>query len=274
MGNKTLTVWLNDALGDSALCMCSLAGFGLAWKVIFHMAQAATGKLVLTTEQACRLFNCLPAEYDSALTEIEDNSVLHVTRNNGVVTLVHRRMSKDAKTRMQTRERVNRHREKERGCNGDVTPSRARTHGDGEGSCSASDIPPSPSPSEQQQQQLSRETVTGGWPEWITAAEVYEWFRDRLKSDAAATDLADRWMEFNSHIDRWRHATPANWRYFCARFLSEEIRRNGHPDKRYFQFRDQDERQFVETMAAEQRADAETVSAALAEMRKACGGGR
>lgn len=211
------------------------------------------------------------AEVEAALEDIAYRDTGNVMRSNGRVTLENRRMVLEAQTRAATAKRVSKHRGKNVDVTLDVTPdvtdTRARSIGDG--SSSPTLIPPSPSTTTTTT--IARDGFTKyGWPEWLKVARVHDWFKARVKAEGVAADLADAFIEWNAYIDRFKHLTDDNWQYFAARFLREEVRRNGNPDKR---FRSEDVKAEVEKVAEEPRADAAFVAEALAAMREATGTG-
>jgi hypothetical protein len=211
------------------------------------------------------------AEVEAALDDIALRETGNVIRRNGLVTLENRRMVAEAQARAATKKRVSKHRGGNAPVTPDVTPdvtdTRARSIGDG--SSSPTLIPPSPSTTTTTT--IARDGFTKyGWPEWLKVALVHGWFKERVKADGVAADMADRFIEWNAYIDRFKHLTEENWEYFAARFLREEVRRNGDPNKR---FRSEDVQRQVEQVAEEPRADAAFVAEALAEMRRQTEGG-
>jgi hypothetical protein len=93
------------------------------------------GILTGTVQQLARICLCSPTQFQTFLTENESLNVADVTKRDGCVTLVNRRMHRAAIEREKTQKRVSRYREKRSG-NADVTPPSS--------SSTASAVPPLP----------------------------------------------------------------------------------------------------------------------------------
>jgi len=106
-----------DWLKDPALRMCSLAARGAWIDLVCAMHEGSDdGVLRGTVEGLSRICGCSPEEMESCLNELHDTGTANVTRNANVtagntsVTVICRRMQREAEQRLATKERVRRHR--------------------------------------------------------------------------------------------------------------------------------------------------------------------
>ena len=125
---------------DTQVQMASMSTRGVWIEMLCCMWDAPErGKLVGTIGEISRLIGCDGLELVEALRQIERLKIgnveglecyknvtcnADVTKCNGVVTVINRRMYREETTRKQTRKRVSKHREekKKQDCNADVTP--------------------------------------------------------------------------------------------------------------------------------------------------------
>lgn len=103
-----------DWLKDPALTMCSQATRGAWIDMLAAMWEVKDrGVLQGTVHQLARVCRCSPEEMDAALHEIEANNVANITRDNGVITVMSRRMIRDEKNRKNNAVRQTRYRNKQ-----------------------------------------------------------------------------------------------------------------------------------------------------------------
>jgi hypothetical protein len=101
----------NDWMGDPAVTRCSPVTRGIWFDFLNVMHQLGrTGVLSGTREQLARFGRCSAAELGRALDELKQHDAGLVTEENGVVTVVNRRMLKEAERRKSDAERQKRHR--------------------------------------------------------------------------------------------------------------------------------------------------------------------
>ncbi|MDE2098704.1 MAG: hypothetical protein KGL39_15730 [Patescibacteria group bacterium] len=113
------TDWLNDPL--VSMCEPATRGILIDWICNMHLLNRC-GQITGTRDQLARPGRCTTAQVGLALQDLIKTKAADVTERNGVVTVINRRMKREAKAREQGRKRVERHRH-----NGDVTPyARAR----------------------------------------------------------------------------------------------------------------------------------------------------
>lgn len=115
--------YTGDWMKDAQLGKCSPATRGIWIDAMCAMHDSdRSGTLAGTPDQLIRVLRCSLAELRAAIAELKATGAADVTERNGSVTLVNRRMQRDYRERLMTRERVKRHR-----CNGvgnaDVSPS-------------------------------------------------------------------------------------------------------------------------------------------------------
>lgn len=106
-------LYTGDWKKDTELSMCSTSTRGIWIDLLCAMHDAGrVGKLSGTIEQLSKLGRCLPAEMSTALDELSRTQAASVTYRNNIVTVMNRRMDREAKARESTRERVRKHRQK------------------------------------------------------------------------------------------------------------------------------------------------------------------
>lgn len=130
--------YTGDWLKDPALTLCTPAARGVWMDLICAMHESdRSGKLCGTREQLARVARCSTVEFAQALSELQATGAADVTERNGAVTVENRRMKREAKSRIQTKKRVFKHRHPQdtKEGNGDVTPKKHRS------SSSSSDPP-------------------------------------------------------------------------------------------------------------------------------------
>lgn len=115
-----LQFYIGDWMKDPNLSMCSASSRGVWMDLLCAMHELdRSGRIVGTLDQISRLCRCTVSEARDALTELQTTQTATVTFRNDTVTVINRRMEREHKERLATRERVYRHRKK-RECN---TPS-------------------------------------------------------------------------------------------------------------------------------------------------------
>lgn len=115
-------LYTGDWLKDPSLGKCSPATRGVWIDMLCAMHEnGRSGKLSGTAEQLARILRCSPDEVLSACNELGDSKTANVTLRNGHVTVINRRMSREAKERKQNALRQARHRRNAQN-NGPVTP--------------------------------------------------------------------------------------------------------------------------------------------------------
>lgn len=103
----------------------SLAANGLWDRMLVRMHDDnQSGVLVGTVETLSRATHCFPAEFKRYLAELETKRICDVQRSNGSVTVVNRRMKREADEREASRLRQlrRRHGDEVKDVTGDVTP--------------------------------------------------------------------------------------------------------------------------------------------------------
>lgn len=114
--------YTGDWMKDPQVSMCAPATRGIWIDLLCAMHDSGqSGEITGTVEQLARLCRCSPDEMTAAIDDLAVTFTADVTKCNGRVTLVCRRMKKEAKARVSSRLRVAEHRVK-RQCNGVVTP--------------------------------------------------------------------------------------------------------------------------------------------------------
>jgi hypothetical protein len=111
-----------DWLKDPALSLCAPAARGVWIDLLCAMHEAGrSGELRGTYEQLARVARCSTADVIQSLTDLQATGAADVTERNGVVTVVNRRMKREAKERNGNRLRQ-RKRRGSRDCHAEVTP--------------------------------------------------------------------------------------------------------------------------------------------------------
>ena len=106
-----IPLYTGDWLKDPALSLCAPAARGVWIDLLCAMHEAGrSGELRGTLEQLARVARCSTADLTQALTEIQATEAADVTERNGVVTVVNRRMYREAKERDGNRLRKRRQR--------------------------------------------------------------------------------------------------------------------------------------------------------------------
>lgn len=116
MGKKlpAILFYPGDWLKDPALSLCSPATRGIWFDLLCAMHELGRcGHVAGTPEQLSRISRCTTADVASAIAELKSTGAADVHERNGVVTLVNRRMNREAKERQsaaarQVRSRANR----------------------------------------------------------------------------------------------------------------------------------------------------------------------
>lgn len=104
--------FVDDWLSDEALAICSPATRGIWADILCVMHKSdRSGVITATREQLARLGRCSTVELCKALDELKATATADVTLRNSTVTLVNRRMKREATIRESVRLRVKRHRE-------------------------------------------------------------------------------------------------------------------------------------------------------------------
>ncbi|KKM93918.1 hypothetical protein LCGC14_1203500 [marine sediment metagenome] len=113
---------------DTQVQMASFHTRGVWIEILCCMWDAPIrGELSGLSESLARMLGCTHDEFNDAISEIEKLKIADVTISNGFVTIINRRMYKDATKLNDTRKRVKDHRERKlssekQDCNTDVTP--------------------------------------------------------------------------------------------------------------------------------------------------------
>jgi len=120
--------YVGDWLKDPAVTKCCPATRGIWLDALCAMHEnGRSGTLTGTVEQLARVCRCSPTELTAAVVELERAGAADVPQYDSAVTLVNRRMKREAETREKTRKRVSRHRtqgdsdDDSTGCNAKVT---------------------------------------------------------------------------------------------------------------------------------------------------------
>src|SRR4051812_5461674 len=105
--------YTGDWLKDPDLSKCSPATRGVWIDALCAMHESdRCGSLSGTYEQLARVLRCAASDVQHATVELSATRTAVVSHNerNGVVTLVNRRMQREYKARLATRNRVQKHR--------------------------------------------------------------------------------------------------------------------------------------------------------------------
>jgi len=107
----TLQLYTGDWLKDPAVSMCSPATRGIWIDFLCAMHEYhRSGVISGTIEQLTRVGRCSVVELAPALNELSTSGAADVTKRNEVVTIINRRMKREADERKATNKRVRRHR--------------------------------------------------------------------------------------------------------------------------------------------------------------------
>lgn len=107
-----IQLFAGDYLSDPKLSLCSAAtrGVWMDFLCVMHMNDRC-GVITGTREQLARLGRCSVVEVSTAIDELKHTQTADVTERNGIVTIICRRMKRDADARKSGRLRVQKHRE-------------------------------------------------------------------------------------------------------------------------------------------------------------------
>ncbi|HEA66231.1 MAG TPA: hypothetical protein ENI07_05340 [Desulfobacterales bacterium] len=126
MGKAPAFQWYpGDWRRDTQVQMSSFKTRGIWAEMLWCMWDSPErGKLAGMDDNLSRLIGCTRDEFNVALEEIKHLEIADVTECNNVVTIINRRMYKEAIDRNNTKKRVREYRERKsvQGCNGKVTP--------------------------------------------------------------------------------------------------------------------------------------------------------
>jgi hypothetical protein len=235
--------WLSDP--QVSACSCWTRGIWVDWLNCMHQRDRS-GALSGTIDQLARMGRCEVNEARSALDELAATGAADVAMSNGVVTLTNRRMMRDAQTRMESAMRVIQHRKKKHvkrkcnaTCNTVVTPdTRAGHNSESVNSASASDSAPlTTTTTPRDAIETADEDTDTAPPKQVYYNQVQQWYCAMLKNQKAAMRIADDFWKFNCTITHWMCGRwpidSSNWPLFAARFLAQDIKRNGNPDLAY-----------------------------------------
>lgn len=119
-------LYTGDWLKDPNLSMCSPSTRGIWIDILCAMHENnRSGVIAGTPDQLARLCRCSAVDLVSAIAELSDTKTANVTERHGIVTLICRRMQREAQVRNQSRVRQKKRREKEppeKACHGGVAP--------------------------------------------------------------------------------------------------------------------------------------------------------
>lgn len=85
-------VYPKDILSDLAISMTTLLGRGFWYECLFHMWANDTDNITGTEKQLTSILRCSIQELRECVDELKHNKVCEVTKDNGIVTLVCRRL--------------------------------------------------------------------------------------------------------------------------------------------------------------------------------------
>jgi hypothetical protein len=103
--------YIGDWLKDPKLSMCSPSTRGIWMDLLCAMHELdRSGLITGTTDQLARLCRCTAVEISVAVSELKETKAADVTERNGIVTVINRRMLREAKSREDNNNRVKRHR--------------------------------------------------------------------------------------------------------------------------------------------------------------------
>lgn len=115
-----------DWLKDPRLSMCTLKTRGVWIDLICAMHELdRSGSITGSLNQLARICRCTSKEVKSAIDELISTKTANVTHNNGVLTVINRRMKREYNERISGRERQAKHRKKTEGShesNDKITP--------------------------------------------------------------------------------------------------------------------------------------------------------
>lgn len=118
-----LPFYTGDWLTDPAVSLCTPATRGVWIDLLAAMHQAGrSGELRGTCDQLARIARCSTADLTQALTDLQATEAAEVSERNGVITVVNRRMRREAQEREASRLRQSKFRASHSSSNGGVTP--------------------------------------------------------------------------------------------------------------------------------------------------------
>lgn len=222
--------FVGDWLNDPRLSLCSPSTRGVWIDLIAAMhIDGREGEITATEVQLARLCRCSPDQVLAAIDELESTGAAQVTRaGNGLVTVLCRRMAREAKARSQALERVKRHREKT--CNAVVRATRAHARARSESeSESESEKDREPKAENQCVETAKRRSTPAPAKSPIawSAAAGWQGITDTEHARlAAAYPACDIGIELR-RTDAWLRANPershrANWLRFLTNWISRQ----------------------------------------------------
>lgn len=117
-----LALYVGDWLSDEALTLCSPAARGVWIDFLCMMHKRdRCGVLIGSREQLSQIGRCPAVHLDRVLSELQTTGAADISERDGVVTVVNRRMKREAKDRTDNKLRQQRYRESE-SSNGELTP--------------------------------------------------------------------------------------------------------------------------------------------------------
>lgn len=146
MKQPAFQFYTGDWLKDPKLSMCSPLTRGIWIDAICAMHESdRSGSLTGTPDQLARVLRCTPSDIHSAIAELKATGAADIRECNGFVTLINRRMKREQIQRVESNNRVKKHR-----CNADVTDlkqeSNVPSSSSSSSSCTTSvqTVPPKP----------------------------------------------------------------------------------------------------------------------------------
>lgn len=212
-----------DWLSDPRLSMCSPSTRGIWMDAVCAMhASGRAGELTGTTDQLARACRCLPAEMCDAIADLKTTGAATITERNGFVTLVNRRMKREAGKRKLNLERQKKHR------NGGVTPESPPLSRDGHANvtdtrASEPEVRGQRTEEEAEASSISKTRGSAGelkayCVERGLMAEDGEWLFDKM--------LASGWKNDGHRVEDWRGLVRA-WQKIQV-FPSQKNQPNPH----------------------------------------------
>lgn len=124
--NPAFQLYTGDWLKDPNLSMCAPGTRGIWMDLICAMHENdRSGEVTGTVAGLARLCRCSPQEMVDSLEELKNTKTARVTERHKNITIVNRRMEREAKERINNKIRQARHRQKD--VNGSVT-KKSRSH--------------------------------------------------------------------------------------------------------------------------------------------------
>lgn len=193
-----LQFFTGDWMKDPALSRCSPATRGVWMDLLCAMHESdRSGVITGTREQIARLGRCSAVELDQAIADLQATRAADVTVRDGIVTLVNRRMRKEANSRNGSRLRMQRMRGNE-----PVTPPVT---------ADISEVRSQKSESESKESALARAREPDAEiPSW---KEFWDYCQSPACGLAAEWYAQDKWEAANA--DNWKRLS--NWRAYARR---------------------------------------------------------